>query len=137
MAGAGFEGPLWSTEIRKKCNKQTDRQRTDRETNYRGHSNPRLIAGLSGPIFYGQSLIIKYAKNFLAIPNLRSWLLIINWHPTFKTSPRKFIFSRTCQKTRIQFMIKTLVLSLELSKESEKIYYSNIVHTIFLSLCSK
>ena len=34
----------------KKCNRQTDRKQTDRETNYRGHSNPPWIAGLSGPI---------------------------------------------------------------------------------------
>ena len=33
---------------------KTDRQRTDRQTdrefNYRGHSNPQWIVGLSGPI---------------------------------------------------------------------------------------
>ena len=28
-----------------------DREETDRESNYRGHSNPQWIVGLSGPIF--------------------------------------------------------------------------------------
>ena len=31
-------------------NRQTDRQRTDREFNYRGHSYPLWIVGVSGPI---------------------------------------------------------------------------------------
>ena len=32
---------------------QTNTQRTDRESNYRGHSNRRWIVGLSGPILRG------------------------------------------------------------------------------------
>ena len=38
---------LYCSRIRKNV---TDRQTENRQTNYRGHSNPRWIAGLSGPI---------------------------------------------------------------------------------------
>ena len=44
----------------KKCNKEQrteDRKQTDRETNYRGHSNRRWIAGLSRPIYCHHTLI--------------------------------------------------------------------------------
>ena len=40
----------WS-RIRKSV---THREHTDREFNYRGHSNPRLIIGLSGPTVIGK-----------------------------------------------------------------------------------
>ena len=33
-----------------KYREQTHREQTDREFNYRGHSNPSWIMGLSGPI---------------------------------------------------------------------------------------
>ena len=42
--GANYGANLMRTD-----REQTDRQ-TDREFNYRGHSNPSWIVGLSGPI---------------------------------------------------------------------------------------